>query len=514
MPQRGRCRRGPTEAAYPRSPICASVTVDPALLGGLVEIVDRVERGARAGEQRRDRTRGAVGGPTDPGRRAGGLARGRAPAALGRSRPKPPVRPPTRSRARRRPRSSWPGSGADSGGRRSTRRAGGARSARSRVSCSPPPTARDAEARAAADRAREAEAALLERSPRRSALDPDLLGRLCDAAVELGAGLERGGHCSPARFEAPVRARVDAGAERATELGAELRRLGADEVELRQQADDANERATPVAGRARTRSMRRPKRRGAASTRPAPKTPAEGDDRDELATRAERLDARREELGKVNPLAKRSTRPRRSGSRSSAPSGRISRPRSPRSRSSETSSPRRCSGASRRHSRRWHGTSRRSPRRCSPAARAGYGSSSRRGARATRRSRDRGRAAAGREEDHPSVAAVRRREGTRRDLVPVRPVPRQAVPVLPPRRGRGSARRRQHRAVRRAAAPLLRPCAVHRDHPSEAHDGGRRRALRRHDGRRRRLAGRLAAAAAARRTSTAVRLSRRRLESR
>ena len=53
-------------------------------------------------------------------------------------------------------------------------------------------------------------------------------------------------------------------------------------------------------------------------------------------------------------------------------------------------------------------------------------------------------------------------------------------------------------ALRRAAAPLRRPRAVHRDHAPEADDGGGRRALRRHDGRRRRLAGRLAPAAAAR----------------
>ena len=40
-----------------------------------------------------------------------------------------------------------------------------------------------------------------------------------------------------------------------------------------------------------------------------------------------------------------------------------------------------------------------------------------------------------------------------------------------------------------------RPRPVHRDHPPEAHDGGRRLAVRRLDGRRRRLEGALAAAA-------------------
>ena len=49
-----------------------------------------------------------------------------------------------------------------------------------------------------------------------------------------------------ARFEAPVRARVDAGAARAGELGAELRRLGAAEVEVRHAVDEATERVNGV----------------------------------------------------------------------------------------------------------------------------------------------------------------------------------------------------------------------------------------------------------------------------
>ena len=69
-------------------------------------------------------------------------------------------------------------------------------------------------------------------------------------------------------------------------------------------------------------------------------------------------------------------------------------------------------------------------------------------------------------------------------------------PVLHPRRGRGRARRSQPRPLPRAAAPLLRPRAVHRDHPPEAHDGGRRLAVRRLDGRRRGLEGHLPASAA------------------
>ena len=158
------------------------------------------------------------------------------------------------------------------------------------------------EARAAADRARDADAALLERAPRRSALDTDMLGRLLDAVAVLGAGLDRARQLA-ARLEAPVRARVDAGAERSARLGEELRRLGATEVEVRQRADEATERATAIQvelarlDAEAEEAQRRLDEAGADE-------PAEGDDRTELATRAERLDARRDALGKVNPLAK------------------------------------------------------------------------------------------------------------------------------------------------------------------------------------------------------------------
>ena len=111
---------------------------------------------------------------------------------------------------------------------------------------------------------------------------------------------------------------------------------------------------------------------------------------------------------------------------------------------------------------------------------------------ATRRARERGgdepgrrgRAAARGQAHHAPLAALGRREGARRDLVPLRALPRAAVRVLPPRRGRGGARRHQHRALRRAAAPLRRPRAVRRRHAPEADDGGRRHPLRRDDGRR------------------------------
>ncbi len=157
-------------------------------------------------------------------------------------------------------------------------------------------------ARHAADEARAADAALLERRPRRSALDPDMLVRLCDSVALLGSGLEQAVRLA-SRLEAPVKARVDAGAARAALLGEELRRLGAAEVEARRLADDANERATTVQvdlARLEAEADEAARRFEAAGAG----APAEGDDRAELAARVDRLDARREDLGRVNPLAK------------------------------------------------------------------------------------------------------------------------------------------------------------------------------------------------------------------
>ncbi|HLY93931.1 MAG TPA: AAA family ATPase [Gaiellaceae bacterium] len=107
----------------------------------------------------------------------------------------------------------------------------------------------------------------------------------------------------PDRFETPLRAHVDAGASRTGELGDELRRLGAAEVELRQQLSQASEHASAIDVEvarieAEADEARRRLEQEGTDER------AEGDDRDELAERAERLDRRRESLGQVNPLAK------------------------------------------------------------------------------------------------------------------------------------------------------------------------------------------------------------------
>ncbi|MBA3348793.1 MAG: AAA family ATPase, partial [Actinobacteria bacterium] len=103
-------------------------------------------------------------------------------------------------------------------------------------------------------------------------------------------------------FEAPLRARVDAGATRTGELGAALRELGAGEVELRQRAEEAAQRATEIEIElTRIEGDAADARRRLAE---AAAEPAEGDDRGELAARVERLEARRIQLGQVNPLAK------------------------------------------------------------------------------------------------------------------------------------------------------------------------------------------------------------------
>ncbi|MGI8973532.1 MAG: chromosome segregation SMC family protein, partial [Gaiella sp.] len=156
-------------------------------------------------------------------------------------------------------------------------------------------------ARDASDRARAADAALVARAPRRTGLDADLVRRLVATAASLTNGLDRAGTLA-SRFEAPVRARADAGGLRASELGAELRRLGAAEVELRQESDRAAERITTVEVEL-ARLEAETEEAGRRLVDAASDEPAEGDDREELTARAARLEARRETLGRVNPLA-------------------------------------------------------------------------------------------------------------------------------------------------------------------------------------------------------------------
>jgi chromosome segregation protein len=104
------------------------------------------------------------------------------------------------------------------------------------------------------------------------------------------------------RYEAPLRARADAGTTRTTGLAEELRRLGAAEVDVRRSTGDAGERLSAIdVERARIEAEVDEARRRLEA---AAAEPAAGDDRDELAERIDRLERRRESLGQVNPLAK------------------------------------------------------------------------------------------------------------------------------------------------------------------------------------------------------------------
>ena len=130
-----------------------------------------------------------------------------------------------------------------------------------------------------------------------AARDPvtDLLARLSQRLVETLEGV------AGDRFEAPLRARADAGTTRTGALAEELRRLGAAEVDVRRASAEAGERLSAIdVERARIEAEADEARRRLEGTAAEP---AEGDDRDELAERIERLERRRESLGQVNPLA-------------------------------------------------------------------------------------------------------------------------------------------------------------------------------------------------------------------
>src|SRR6266511_1544170 len=122
------------------------------------------------------------------------------------------------------------------------------------------------------------------------------LARLAAQLVEALGGI------ADDRFEAPLRARADAGATRTGALAEELRRLGAEEVDARRAAAEAGERLSAVdVERARIEAEADEARRRLEA---AGAEPVEGDDRAELVERIERLERRRESLGQVNPLAK------------------------------------------------------------------------------------------------------------------------------------------------------------------------------------------------------------------
>jgi chromosome segregation protein len=154
-------------------------------------------------------------------------------------------------------------------------------------------------AESAAERAAAAARALAESDPGATRRPGEaVLSRLAGAAAKLESSLE----LDVERFEAPVRQRAEAQSARTAELGAELRRLGAQEVELRQQASRTGERLSSIdveLARADAERDEAQRRLTAAAAEPA-----EGDDRGALAETLARYERRREQLGQVNPLAK------------------------------------------------------------------------------------------------------------------------------------------------------------------------------------------------------------------
>jgi chromosome segregation protein len=159
-------------------------------------------------------------------------------------------------------------------------------------------------AKEAGEAARTAEATRVDAAVRagRRRARPHQLARVLAGAERLDETLARAAEAA-ARFETPLRARVDAGATRTGALGEELRRLGASEVELRQGLTRASESASAIdveVARIEAEADEARRRLEHAGTDER----AEGDNRDELAERTERLERRREQLGQVNPLAK------------------------------------------------------------------------------------------------------------------------------------------------------------------------------------------------------------------
>jgi chromosome segregation protein len=153
-------------------------------------------------------------------------------------------------------------------------------------------------------KARSAEASRIDAAVRagRRRARPHQLARVLAGAERLD-GMLAGAVDTASRFETPLRARVDAGGTRTGHLGDELRRLGAAEVELRQGLTNASASVSSIdveVARIEAEADEARRRLEHAGTDDR----AEGDDRDELAERTERLERRRESLGQVNPLAK------------------------------------------------------------------------------------------------------------------------------------------------------------------------------------------------------------------
>jgi chromosome segregation ATPase len=125
--------------------------------------------------------------------------------------------------------------------------------------------------------------------------------RLAEAADRTAAELAAAARAA-ARFEAPLRARVDAGGSRSGELGEELRALGARESELRRAASEAAEGVAAVSIEAARLEQDRDEALARLPEGGAPE-PLTDEEVEQLRAEIARLERRRETLGQVNPLA-------------------------------------------------------------------------------------------------------------------------------------------------------------------------------------------------------------------
>jgi chromosome segregation protein len=143
-------------------------------------------------------------------------------------------------------------------------------------------------------------AALADAGPALPAIDPELFRRVLAAATRLGDAL-RAAEAVAARLETPLRARADAGGERTRELAESLRRLAADEAEVRRLSGEAAAQLSALdveLARLRTEAEELQRRIG-----DEPVEPGE-EPREELVEKLTRSERRLEALGQVNPLAK------------------------------------------------------------------------------------------------------------------------------------------------------------------------------------------------------------------
>ncbi len=155
--------------------------------------------------------------------------------------------------------------------------------------------------RAARERVTKARAAVALMPPQVEPEEAELLERLADAAERLCSTLTAASSAA-GTFEPALQARVDAGGASSAELGEELRRLGAQESELRRAAAEA---AQAVSGLEVDAARVGAERDDVRARLPDDTEPAQLDvaAAEELESTLGRLERRREQLGQVNPLA-------------------------------------------------------------------------------------------------------------------------------------------------------------------------------------------------------------------